>query len=430
MPAYKINVKNNLKINKNLPLIMHIDMNSFFASCEQQENPLLRNKPLGVVPYLSNKSTVIAASYQAKAFGVKTGTKVIEAKKLCPSIKFVLADPPKYRYINKKFMRVFKKFTPNTYAKSIDEAYLNFADSIFFKNILSKYSFKNKRKSHKKACNEVAKIIKKELHNEIGEYINCSIGVGTNTFLAKVASNINKPNGYYYVDYKNLNLFYKNLQLIDLHGVGPKINSRLNKIGLKSCIDFLNCDINKLKGEFKFFGYQWYLRLRGYECDDITFKQKNIGHSFHLQKFTNNQNYLKIVILKLTEKAVNRLRKGKFCARGFSVYIVFTNGKTFLKSHRIKNHINSTKDIYEQFINLFEQSTNKNLNVKIIGVSISYLKKQSLNLQDDLFGFNTKKQNLNKALDTINSKFGDFTIYPGTLVNYKDIAPDRISFGK
>ena len=126
MPYYKPNLTNNLGINKELPLIMHIDMNSYFASCEQQENPLLRGKPVGVVPYLNDHSAILAASYQAKALGIKTGTRVLEAKKICKDIKLVLADPPKYRYINKKFMKVFKKICPDVHAKSIDEAYLNF----------------------------------------------------------------------------------------------------------------------------------------------------------------------------------------------------------------------------------------------------------------------------------------------------------------
>lgn len=440
MPYYKPNLTNNLEINKNLPFIMHIDMNSFFASCEQQENPLLRNKPVGVVPYLNDKSTILAASYEAKALGIKTGTKVFEAKKLCPNIKIVLCDPPKYRYINKKFMKVFKAVCPNVHAKSIDEAYLDFSKTLVLQPLLeinpNKVSLYKKTlqisdyTKHKQKIEKLANTIKEKLRDQVGECIKCSIGVGTNTFIAKVASNINKPNGFYYVDYTNINTFYDILDLQDLHGVGSKIKARLNKINILTCKDFLNCDLQKLKIEFKFWGVQWYLRLRGYECDDVDFKRKSIGHSYHLPKFTNNEKYLNAVILKLTEKTTQKMRNLGYSARGFSIFIIYLKGNTFSKSHRTKIHLNSTKEIYNQFLNLLNYSPYKNNLVKVIGVSTSYLKPQNLNLQNDLFNKTTKNQNLNKALDSINNKYGSFTIYPGTLNNYKDVAPDRISFGK
>lgn len=431
MATYKP-LSQNLQVNKNLPYIFHIDMNSYFASCEQQQNPFLRGKPVGVVPYLNDRSTIIAASYEAKALGIKTGTRVAEAKEICPNINLVLADVNKYRYINKKFMKVFKQFTPSVHAKSIDEAYLDFSGMMLKRMILNKdHPYKNlsERQIHKKMCEQLANNIKQRLKNEVGDYITCSIGVGTNTFIAKVASNINKPDGYYYVDYKNIYTFYDVLDLIDLHGVGPRINKRLNDIGIFTCKQFLEADIYKLRSEFKLWGYQWYLKLRGFETDDIDFKRKNIGHSFHLTKFSNEEKYLKIVMLKLCEKTGSKLRKLGFKARCFSVFLNFSDGTHYAKSHRINNYLDSTKDLYREFIWVFDKNPYKNKRVRIIGISCSMLtsnKKQ----QPDLFGEKNKKESFYKAVDSINNNFGKFTVYPAILKDYKDVAPDRIAFGK
>lgn len=425
MSKYKPYVR-NLKVNSKLPYIMHIDMNSYFASCEQQENPLIRGKPVGVVPYLNNKSAILAASYEAKALGIKTGTRVFEAKKICPNMVFYKADVNKYRYINKCFMKVFSKFSPKVKAKSIDEAYLNFAQ---LKNLNGKGGYSAKS-SHKDVMTKIANSIKVSLKQEVGEYITCSIGVGTNTFIAKVASNINKPNGFYYVDHSNIHTFYDVLNsLQDLHGVGPKISARLNTIGINTPNDFLNTDISKLRGEFKLFGYHWYLRLRGYEVDDISFSRKNVGNSFHLTKFTNNKVYLQGVLLKLCTKTGDKLRKLGYSARCFGVYLLFVDGTSFGKTHRISKHLSSTNDIYKEILWVFNKNPYKQKQVRIIGISTSMLAKQKCCLQNDLFGKVEQNTKLYKSLDKINNKYGKFTIYPATLNDYKDVAEERISFG-
>lgn len=419
MPSYKPLIK-ELPINKNLPLKMHIDMDGFFASCEQQSNPLLRGKPVGVVPYLNDRSTILASSYEAKAMGIKTGTRVVEAKRIYPKINLVLANPNKYRFINDKFMKVFKKFTPNVSAKSIDEARLDFKGSKFLKG----------NKTHQEKMQNIANKIKTDLKKQVGEYVTCSIGVGANSFIAKVASNINKPNGYYYVDHNNIHTFYDVLNLQDLHGVGPQIAARLNRSGIFTPLDFLNTDIYKLRGEFKLFGYHWYLRLRGYETDDIDFTKKNVGNSFHLTKFTNDINYIKIVMLKLAEKTGSRLRKHKLKARCFSVYLVFSDGTHFSKSHRQKVYFDSTNDLYKQFLFILNQNPYKNKQVRILGISTSMLIKTKIGNQYDLFGETKRKEDFYKAIDEINNTFGKFTMYPAVLTDHKELAPDRISFGR
>src|SRR3989344_4495098 len=349
--------------NLNLPTILHIDMNGFFASCEQQENYLLRNKPVGVVPYISNGSTILASSYEAKKVGIKTGTKVWEAKKLCPNIILRLADPPKYRYIHNKIMNVLKIFTPNVDAKSIDEAVMeiNFSPTTrqqlrssgreaLRAGKLKIKNFKLRRKYHQEYMTKLASSIKEAIKNRVGYYLKCSIGVATNRFLAKVASNIHKPEGFYYLDSKNLDLFYDLIQLEDLYGVGPRIKYRLNKLGIYTPKQFKNASQDLLKVEFKTFGYYWHLRLNGYEIDDYASKRRTVGHSYHIPydiKITNldrtsYKKYLKGIILKLTEKTATRLRKYKLKTRCFSFYCYYSDKTSWHKSHRIKSFVDTT----------------------------------------------------------------------------------------
>lgn len=427
---YTLN-KGGLGVNKSLPLMMHVDMNSFFASCEQQENPLLRKKPVGVVPSIHQSSTIVAASVEAKKFGIKTGTKVRDALEMCPNIIFKEADPAKYRYINKKFMEVFSEICPNVTGKSIDEAVLNFSRDIRFLQggyLAKDTPLEESRVKHKDKMSELAEDIRKALRDKVGDYLKCSIGVGTNYFLAKVASNVNKPNGFFYVDYTNIETFYDMLKLQDLHGVASKNEARLNKRGIFTPLEFYKTNLQTLQFEFDTFGTYWYLRLRGHEIDDYITKRKTIGHSYHLPKFTNCDVEIKAIALKLTEKACSRLRKHKLKARCFSFFILYSDGTSWNKSHRIVNYLDSTSEIYKELIKLFNQRQYPNKKVRILGISTSYFAKKDYE-QKDLFSFVDNKNNFYKALDTINQTFGDFTLMPATLLQYKETAPDRISFG-
>lgn len=428
MPIYQPFIK-NLKLNEALPYVMHVDMNSFFASCEQQLNPLLRNKPVAVVPYLYKGSAILAASVEAKKLGIKTGTKIYDAQEICPTIHLCLADPDKYRYISRKVMKVFKKFSPEVHAKSIDEGYLNFCH-LSGQSILGTVPNRDspRYKLHQSQMKKTANEIKQEIKEKVGDYLKCSIGVGPNIFLAKMASNVNKPDGFFYVDHNNLTTFYDMLSLQDLHGVAVQITKRLNKINIFTPNDFLNADLNKLKSEFKLFGYHWYLRLRGFEIDDVLFKRKNIGHSYHLQKFTSESTELLGIIQKLSEKTVYKMQKFKYKARCFSVYLLFTDNTKWSKIHRFDSFTNNNFEIFKRFKYLFQQCPEKHKKVKIIMISSSFLQKNTFE-ELDLFGTTRKQEKFCETIYQLNKRWGTFTVYPANLVNYKQVAQDRIAFG-
>ena len=176
----------SLALNHNPPTIMHVDLNSCFATIEQQANPLLRGKPIVVAAYNSPNGCVVAPSIEAKRYGIKTGMTVREARLLYPPIVVRTPDPEKYRAVHLMFRRIFRDYSPDVTPKSIDEAVIDLTDTLcLFKGSIL----------------DIGKQIKKRFREEIGEWMKCSIGVGTNRFLAKLAASLHKPDGLDTIDH-------------------------------------------------------------------------------------------------------------------------------------------------------------------------------------------------------------------------------------
>src|ERR687895_1887986 len=202
-----------LPMNRNQPLIMHVDLNSCFATIEQQANPLLRGKPIVVAAYNSPKGTVVAPSIEAKQYGIKTGMQVWEAKLLYPGVIVRTPDPAKYRAVHVQFRNIFTDYSPDVAPKSIDEAVIDFSDT---------YALYNR------TLPDIGRETKRRFRNEIGEWMQCSIGISTNRFLAKLAASLQKPDGLETIDHTNVLAVYNNVSLLDLNGINTRNEARLN----------------------------------------------------------------------------------------------------------------------------------------------------------------------------------------------------------
>src|SRR5918998_3186801 len=196
-----------LALNHNPPAIMHVDLNSCFATIEQQANPLLRGKPLVVAAYNSPKGTVVAPSIEAKRFGIKTGMQVWEAKLLYPGVIVRTPDPAKYRAVHLQFRNIFTDYSPDVAPKSIDEAVIDFTDT---------YALYNR------SLVDIGQEIKRRFRSEIGEWMICSIGISTNRFLAKLAASLKKPDGLETIDHSNVLNIYQQATLLDLSGINTR----------------------------------------------------------------------------------------------------------------------------------------------------------------------------------------------------------------
>src|SRR4051794_18239774 len=264
-----------LPLNHNAPTIMFVDLNSAFATCEQQANPLLRGKPIVVAAYPGPGGCVVAPSIEAKQFGVKTGMTVRDARLLCPGVIVRTPNPDLYRAVHLKFRRIFRDYSPDVTPKSIDEAVIDLTDTLCL---------------YKGSITDLGKEIKRRFRTEIGEWMRCSIGVDTNRFLAKLAASLHKPDGLDVIDHTNVLEVYRRVKLLDLNGINTRYQARLNARGIFTPMDFYAAPLPLLKQQVfrSINGYYWYLRLRGYEIDAVDFARKSFGNTYALQQQTND----------------------------------------------------------------------------------------------------------------------------------------------
>lgn len=393
--------------------VMYLDINSCFATIEQQANPLLRNKPIAIAAYDTPRGCIVAPSIESKKLGVKVGMRVMDAKKIIPSLIVLSPDPDKYRDVHQKIKRILFEYSPLVIPKSIDEFAINLKDTPAFRKGIIKTSQE----------------IKARLKKEIGEYITVSIGIGPNQFLAKTASNLKKPDGLEEINYQNFYQTYQKLNLTDLTGISYKTLIRLNQGGIYSVIDLYEATPAKLHSVFKsIISYHWYLRLRGWEIDDfVNTENKSVGHSYSLPVFTNNLDTLLPILSKLVEKTGHRLREKNFQAGGVSLGLIFANHDYYQKHQISSKSIFSSQDIYQSVYSLLRQAPLK-LPVRNIFLSCFKLTSRK-NLQLDLFDNTVQKESLVKAVDKINQRWGQFSVIPARMLCTQDIAPDRISFG-
>ncbi len=208
-------------------LFAHLDLNSCFASVEQQANPLLRYRPIAVTAYSADRGCILASSYEAKKMGVKTGMRFSDAKKLCPNLFSLVSDPAKYRFVHKQVKKLLQNYCPSVTAKSIDEFVLDFTD------------FKHQNLNLQNLFLE----IKREIKNQIGDYLTVSVGIAPSSYLAKVASNLKKPDGLEEINSQNFLEVYSKLDLTDLTGISTKTATRLNMVGIETVTDLYLSDV-------------------------------------------------------------------------------------------------------------------------------------------------------------------------------------------
>ncbi len=402
-----------LDFNRRPSSVMHIDLNSCFASIEQQANPLLRDKPIAVAAYDTPNGCILAASTQAKLLGIKVGLRVKEGRLLCPDLIVRSPDSDKYRAVHLALRNLLSGYTPKITPKSIDEFVLDFSGT----------------PALQKGIFAVGQEIKNRIKKEIGDYLTVSIGLGPNRFLAKTASNLHKPDGLDEINKDNAFKIYRSLNLMDLNGINRQNAIRLNAVGIYTVMDFFNADLSLLRVAFhSILGYYWFLRLRGWEIDDIDWDTKSFGHSYSLPKFLTTSEEIAPILSKLVEKVGFRMRQANFQARGIHLALLYKNNQYFHEGKSLDQPVFDSRDIYRFAYRLLRHSP-YHLPVRNIAVSCFGLSPRST-IQLDLFCDNLRKDSLVTAIDSINDKWGNFVITPAIMANTEDFVHDRIGFGQ
>jgi DNA polymerase-4 len=408
-------ISSRVGINSETPQIMHIDLNSCFATVEQQARPLLRGRPIGVTNRITKYCCIIAASYEAKSLGIKVGMRLDEAKLLVPDIIMLESDPPKYHYAYQKLVNIMQSYSPNVTMKSIDEGVIDFHST--------------RENINKTSLVSIGYEIKQRLKDEVGCWMKCNVGIAPNRFLAKQAAGLHKPDGLDVIDSTNLRRTLDQLKLTDLTGIADKNQARLNAHGIFSPIQFLDADPQLLKRHvFKSVcGEDWHRRLRGHEVDDNNWATKSIGRQYVIEDRHPSPELVMSRMAYLCETTGMKLRYKSMCAKGIMVYVKYESGDYWYERKMFKSTFFTNAEVYRRAILLLNKRPMDHY-AKEIGVSCYGLEpsdKAQLSLLEEV----NREIWLTEAVDTINQQYGEFTITYANSLSSKEIVKQKIPFG-
>ena len=379
-------------------IILHIDMDAFFISVEQRDNPALMGKPAAVCGSLS-RSVVTSATYEARPYGIRAGMSTQEAKRRCPQLILVEGNHSKYTETAARIFSILKEYTPLVEVASIDEAYLDITQSLLL--------FQSPPL--------IAKSIKDQIRER--EQLTCSIGVAPNKLLAKLGSRLKKPDGLLVIRKEEVEEVLRDLPVSKLNGIGPKLGEALNSIGVFTCGQLGKFPVSVLAKRFGVIGER--LHEMGLGLDDspiVPFDEeedaKSISHSVTLEEDTSDPNILRKVLLQLSEKVSRRMRRERFYGRRIAITVRYSDFFTFSKQKTLSKWVNSGNEIFKLAFEIFESIPHPKP-IRLLGVGVSVLKKEWCQL--DLFEERGKKDSLLKAMDRVNERFGDWTLTWGSL---------------
>lgn len=402
------------QLNPADPQVLHIDLNSCFATVEQQARPLLRGQPLAVTNRLTANACVIAASYEAKAYGVKVGMRLGDAKVLAPGLIAIETDPPKYHYAYQKLVDIMKSYSPNITMKSIDEGIIDFSGT---------------REVNKRSLEAIGYEIKARLKEEVGSWMKCNVGIAPNRFLAKTAAGLHKPDGLDIIDHTNLRQVFSTLELTDLTGIAERNQARLNAAGIYTPLQFMDAPPDLLRHRvFKSVcGEDWHQRLRGWEVDDHEWSTKTIGRQFVMDDYQASEEKVRGRLAHLCESTGLKLRYKGFAARGMSVYIGYKSGDSWHSRKAFKSSFFTNQEIYRRATLLFNQHPRLDY-VTMLSVNCYLLEPSTANQMSILEEVN-KETWLTEAVDEVNRRFGNYTITFASSADSKDSIKQKIPFG-
>lgn len=371
-------------------IILHIDMNSYFASVEQQANPFLRGKAIGVTGKRTERSVVAAASREAKKLGVKTAMSTWEAKRVLPSIVLVAGDPEKYGDITERFNRIFHEFTDRVERFSVDESFLDVTDEArdYF------------------GATVIAHNIKQRLREECGEHVTASVGIAANKVMAKLASEAMKPDGLVVASPEKALALLDACQLEDLCGIGPRVAARLKALGIFSFAQLREYPRARLREEFHSYGDWLHEAAHGLGSDKVETEEKDpksVGHSYTLPKNATDPAVVQRYLLSLCDKVAWRLRRDGFAAHGVSAHVRYGDFSGEGMQRRLREPIKDGLALFKAAWTMMGRWDKKP--VRLVGISASELTRGSE--QPSLFKKERRMSSALSALDRLQTRYGD-----------------------
>ncbi|MBT0664480.1 DNA polymerase IV [Geobacter pelophilus] len=381
-------------------IIMHVDMNAFFASVEQQGNPELRGKPIAVIG--RGRTVVTTASYEARACGVKTGMNTWQARQACPQLIFVIGDNQKYTYTSTRIISMMRDYTPLVEVFSIDEAFLDVTHSLTIFG----------------SAERIAHLLKERIREQFG--ITCSIGIAPNKMLAKLASEMKKPDGLTIIEPDRVQRVLERLPIKELCGVGRKMERHLELLGIRTCGELGRFPVAVLRKKFGIVGDKLSRMGRGIDASpvipaDESEEVKSVSHSMTLDRDIEERQEILKYLLQLSEMVGRRARRYSVWGKTVTLSIRYADFDSWVgKQETLPHFINQSDDIYREVTAILD-TISLTQPVRLLGVRLSNLRYESNQLP--LFEEKRKKLFLADAMDELNDKYGNFTVTFGSLLD-------------
>jgi len=399
------------------PWMALIDMNSYFATLEQQSNPFLRGKPIGIVKD-HGRTCVIAASAEAKKLGIKTGCRLREARELCPTFIAVPADFDKYFYNTLLLKKIFESLSPATDIFSLDEAFIDLKDC---------------RKIYADTQSFFT-AAQKKVHDELGEWVTFSLGIGRNRLQAKLASEFAGVDHYFEITEKNLDACLAEAKVDDICGIGYRLSKRLRMLQIEHPYQLNFYDDAFL---IEHFGVFWGPELRRIGrgenshlldlIDTPATHMKSVGRSKTLFTANANHDYLRQMIYNLAEDMCFKARRMKMAGCHVALYLTGTEGQWWAKEFRMKTPVCHTNEVFHLLDRLFSALQIGHASIIKIGVRLGELHPLEKTTQCWLPEWDSRER-LYHAVDAVNEKHGLYTLKPARLLGFKIIHPEVTGF--
>jgi DNA polymerase-4 len=388
--------------------IMHIDLDAFFVSVEQVDNPELRGKPVVVGGNPEKRGVVAAASYEARAFGLHSGMPLVTASRLCPQAVFIEGSFPKYRRASQRFLAILADFSPYLEPMGLDEAFL---DATGFESIHG-------------STRTMAVRIKKRVRDELG--LSASIGIAGGKVVAKVASELSKPDGLLEVAAGEESSFLAPLEVAKLPGVGRRTEQILKRRGLTTIGKLASAPSAALRAELGVYGEVLHRHANGIDERRVMppAEAKSISRETTFAEDTRDRARLKATLRYLSERVGSQLREQGKEARCIVLKLRYADFTTISRHHTLSQGTSTDQDIFEGGYALLEKALSRETRpVRLIGIGVSGFTEPARQM-DMLKPAALRQEQLNKTIDRIRKKYGFRAIQTGQTLLLRDIFPE------
>ncbi len=378
-------------------MIIHIDMDAFFASVEVREHPELEGLPVVVGGPSATRGVVAAANYVARRYGIHSAMPMSQATALCPTLKIMSVNMPLYVSVSRQIHEIFNRYTPDIEPLSLDEAFLDVSGSLRLFG----------------SAAEIARRIKQDVRQELK--LVASAGVAPNKFVAKIASDIDKPDGFVVVEEAQVQAFLDPLPIKRIWGVGKKTEQKLLNYGISTIEDIRRQTPRWMQDRFGKNGEQIYQLAHGRDRRRVVpdSRAKSISSETTFVEDISDRNTLSGWLINLTEQVAARLREKELTARTVNIKIRFQDFNTVIRSKSLGESTAQTQKIWQAVKALYDQTLPAGaVEVRLLGVGVSGFDEESRQ-QGDLFSEDIKYDSLDEVSDRINQRFGKLKIHRG-----------------